>query len=65
MATETKILGPSDEQTTIRFFETCTDLKHTALSKFNGVYEFHEVEEDTIVLLSYQVNKTFCCTKGL
>ena len=27
--------------------------------------KINEIEKDTIVLLSYQVNKAFCCTKGL
>ena len=35
MATQTKILGPADEQTT-RFFEKCTDLKQPYLSSTNG-----------------------------
>ena len=35
------------------------------LSKFNGVQNFREFERDTIVLLIYQVNEAFCCTKWL
>ena len=26
---------------------------------------FREIEKDTVVLLSYQVNEAFCCSKGL
>ena len=27
--------------------------------------KINKIENDTIVLLSYQVNEAFCCTKGL
>ena len=48
------------------FFQKCINLNsHIALSKFTGAEKFREIEKDTIVLLSYQVNEAFCCTKGL
>ena len=46
------------------FFEKCTDLKQP-YSKFTGAQNFHDIKRDTIVLLSYQVNQVFCCSKGL
>ena len=37
---------------------------HIALSKFTGAWKFLEIEKDTTVWLSYQVNEGFCCTKA-
>ena len=38
---------------------------HIHLYKFDGAEKFREIEEDIRVVLSYQVNDAFCCTKSL
>ena len=34
-------------------------------NRVNGAYKFHEIRNDALVLLSYQVNEAFCCTESL
>ena len=38
---------------------------HIALSKLTAARTVREFERDTAVLLSYQVNEAFGCTKGI
>ena len=48
------------------FFEKCTNLKQPYyLIKIHWSVKFREIEKDTIVLFSYQVNQAFYCTKSL
>ena len=37
---------------------------HIALSQFTGAEKFDEIEKDTIVLLSYQVNEAFAVPRA-
>ena len=48
------------------FFKEFTDLEQPYCSiKVHWRVKFCEIQKDKIVLLSHQVNKAFCCTKGL
>ena len=59
-----KILGLADEQIT-RFFKTCTDLKQPYLSSMELKNFMKLKKAQLFCLVSYQVNESFCCTKGL
>ena len=49
------------------FLEKCTNLKPAILLYQRSLKcrNFRELDKDTIALLSYQVDKVFCCTKDL
>ena len=60
-----EISGPANDQRP-NFFLKCSKLKQPyCFIKVKWSEKFHEIVRDTIILLSYQVNEAFPCTKVL